>query len=230
MQHQQPKRARSSSPPAASSKRARDTDSPAAMQSQSAPKGPPLPLSLSRLPLVMLTSIIDCLDLHSAASMAACSTGMTKAVLQSSAIKGVQQWCLPPIDAHPELLVWKSDAGLRLLGRGAVTMLHLCRIYPVEKAHASAAAAAAAAPAPTSGRIVLLRHLTELAAQGRRVLELFASKALTLARFDDCTTNELQDLLHPDVETVVRSGWLSQDTLFKLHEGRAMVWEYDPVE
>jgi hypothetical protein len=226
MQHQQPKRARSSSPPAASSKRARDTDSPAAMQSQSAPKGPPLPLSLSRLPLVMLTSISDCLDLHSAACMAACSTGMQKAVLQSSAFKGAQQWRAnpPPIDAHPELGVWKSDAGLRLLGRREVTMRDLSLIYPVEQAHASSAAAAAA-PAPDAGRIALLRHLTELTAQGRRVLQLFESKALTFDRFVGRTGAELRDLLHPEVEKVVIDRWLSEDNLFKLHETRDSFWE-----
>jgi len=142
----------------------------------------------------------------------------------------------PTLRQDHRLDVWKSQNGLRLLGqkssndpnRRKVTASDLQHSLSAATAAAGAAGAAAAAgPAAaagaagemsTPGRPLLLHRLTEIVGDGRpNLLELFASGALTLDRFDGRTEAELRDLLHPQVEEVVRSGWLTEDMLFRLH-------------
>ena len=82
----------------------------------------------------------------------------------------------------------------------------------------AASSAAVAAPSSPPARLQLLRFLTDLEISGRNVLELFASGRLHLDRFVSHTRNDWLVLLHVQVVELLRSGWLSEDALFRLHD------------
>lgn len=217
------KRDRSSSPDAPSDKIARlasPPPPPPQSQSQSLVPVRPPQMRFSALPVDMLFSIGDFLDLPSAALLARTCRAAARAVARLDAIKGrLALQSDPALWNDPALAVWRSDGGLRLLGRksstpGAsaddreVTLDELRLIFPSRLVEPP--------------RIILLRHLTTESTAG--VLQLFGCGLLHLHRFEaHCPLDS--SLLHPQALAVVRSGWLSEDALFLLHEGHDQTWD-----
>jgi hypothetical protein len=215
------KRDRSSSPDAPSDKIAR----------LASPPPPPQPLvpvrpqtGFAALPVDMLFAIGDFLDLPTAALLARTCRAAAQAVARLDAIKGgLALQSDPALANDPALAVWRSDGGLRLLGRksstpGAsaddkeVTLDQLRLIFPSWLV--------------VSPRIILLRYLTTEILTAARVLQLFARGQLHLHRFESHVHRLLgSSLLHPQAVAVVRSGWLSEDALFLLDEGHDQTWD-----
>lgn len=210
--------------------------------------------SLYTLPIALLARLCDgYLPLKDFTAFALSFRAARQAVQSSQTRKGRDVWRTYPLlfASHPALKwVWSSKSGLLLLGQKssepgsdfntrAVTAEQLKAVaqagagpsrttaapVPVAAAAAAQSAAAAAPAAVLAPRIELLRHLSYLAKRGSvDVLGLFATGHLHLHRFDSYTAVELDSLLHPQVVEVVRSGWLSEDMLFRLHEGHDRSW------
>lgn len=201
----------------------------------SPPPPPPLPPSQSlvparppqrgfaALPVDMLFAIGDFLDLSSADLLARTCLAAAQAVARLDVIKGrLALQSDPALANDPALTVWRSDGGLRLLGRksstpGAsaddkeVTLDQLRLIFPSWLV--------------VSPRILLLRFLTTEILTAAGVLQLFARGQLHLHRFESHVHRLLESsLLHPQAMEVVRSGWLSEDALFLLDEGHDQSW------
>lgn len=212
------KRDRSSSPDAPSDKIARLAS-------------PPLPLSpsqslvparpLAAQPVDILCAICDFLDLPTAGLLARHCRATAQAVRLLDAIKGRRLLQSDPaLWNHAAFDVWRSESGLRLLGRtsSSVTLDQLRLIYPSLDQLEQAALP----------RIRLLRFLTtELpTAAAAGVLQLFARGQLHLHRFDSHVHRLLESsLLDPQALAVVRTGWLSEDALFLLDEGHDQTWD-----
>lgn len=203
-----------------------------------------------RMPAALIARVSDFyLSLPEAAALSRTCRTAFMAFKSSQTFKGREEVLSdPPLFNDPRLAVlavWKSKGGLLLLGKKsrdphsrAVTVEQLRLVDAAlaaaeatalsgnhsEAQKAAALAARAAPPAPAlSPRIELLCDLSRLVYSGRirrSVLELFAFDLLHLSRFESFT-NHLHLLLHPQVEQVVRSGWLSEDVLFKLHNTAA---------
>ena len=216
----------------ASRKRGRSSSPDARLASPPPPPPPPPPSQSlvpvrpqtghSALPGDMLFAIGDFLDLPTAAGLLARTCrAAAQAVARLDAIKGrLALQSDPALANDPALAVWRSDGGLRLLGRksstpGAsaddkeVTLDQLRLIFPSRLV--------------VSPRIILLRDLTTAASRAN-MLQLFARGQLHLHRFESHRLLE-SPLLHPKALEVVRSGWLSEDALFLLHEGHDQTWD-----
>jgi hypothetical protein len=121
--------------------------------------------------------------------------------------------------------VWRSPVALRLIAQEQITLKQL-KGFMVRRRSCSSPRSILlqALNFIASAQIGGLGHTVPHLPRRTSVLELFASGRLDLHRFEGLDMYDVGCLLQPPVELVVRSGWLSQDMLFRLHAVRNPLW------
>lgn len=181
-----------------------------------------------RLPTQILDVVSGFLGLPSVALLARLDKQLLRQVRDGAMMQRVYEadgWLRRHTPLSTKLRpVWRSPVALRLIAQEQVTLKQLQLGSMVRRRSSPRSILLQALHFIASARIGGLGSRVPHLPRRTSVLELFASGRLDLQRFEGLDMYDVGCLLQPPVELVVRSGWLSQDMLFRLHAVRNPLW------